>query len=123
MMACGAVAAVMGAGCQRVVTPPPMQINPSPIVLDEAMQHRDWDRSTAYYPNGVTVAGPTGLYVRADPRLPALAQGAVETPLFVGQVILLPFDFLWDPPWKDVAYPRAQAPASYTAAPPSDNSY
>jgi hypothetical protein len=112
-----------GAGCQRVMPPPSMVINPAPIVIDEAMQRRDWDESTAYYTNGVTVAGPTGIYFESDPRLPLLARGAIDTPLFVGHTIALPFDFIWDPPWKDVAYPRAQAPASYTAVPPSTNEY
>lgn len=103
--------------------PPSMRINPTPIATDPAMEHRNWASSTAAYANGVTVASPTGLYVRADPRLPTLAQGAVETPLFLGQVIILPFDILWDPPWKPIAYPRAQAPSSYTAAPPTNTTY
>ena len=111
------------AGCQRVMPPPSMRINPDPLVIDEAMQRREWDRSTAEYANGVTVAGPTGIYFEPDPRLPTVARGAIETPLFIGHVIALPFDLIWDPPWEDVAYPRAQAPASYTAAPPSGNTY
>ena len=119
----GSLVAGAFAGCQRVTPPPSMRINPEPIVIDDAMQRRDWDRSTAYYRNGVTVAGPTGVYFESDPRLPAVARGAIETPLLVGHTIALPFDLIWDPPWEDVAYPRAQAPASYTAAPPSTNDY
>ena len=110
-------------GCQRVTDPPPMAINNAPIVVDQAMLRRDFEPTTAYYANGVTIAGPTGIYFESDPRLPAVVRGAVDTPLFVGHVLLLPFDLLWDPWWEDVAYPRGQAPTSYTAAPPSDRQY
>jgi hypothetical protein len=100
-----------------------MEVNPTPIVVDEAMQRRDWPLQTASYENGVTVAGPTGQYLQPDKSLPQYAQMPIEYPLFLGQVILLPFDLLWDPPWKDVAYPRAQMPPTYTAAPRTDVSY
>jgi hypothetical protein len=101
-----------------------MRIDNQPLVIDEAMQRRDWDQSTAYYANGVTVAGPTGVYFEPHDRVPpGLPRGAVEAPLFVGHVVLLPFDMLWDPYWEDVAYPRAQSPASYTQAPRSDTDY
>jgi hypothetical protein len=121
VMAAAGVAGV--GGCEQVLPPPSMRINSEPVVVDEAMQRRDWPLVTAEYANGVTVAGPTGQYFRADRRLPQVAQGAIETPLFVGQVALMPFDFLWDPPWEDVQYPRAQAPASYTDAPPTNTTY
>jgi hypothetical protein len=118
-----ALVAAAGTGCQWVGSPPSMRINDTPIAVDPAMERRDWPMQTAYYQNGVTVAGPTGQYVRPDRSLPQYAVAAMETPLAVGQIALLPFDFLWDPPWKDVAYPRAQAPASYTAAPPTNVTY
>lgn len=119
-----AIAAGAGTGCQWVGSPPSMRINDAAIAVDPAMEHRDWPMQTAYYANGVTVAGPTGQYLRPDQGLPQYAQMPIEYPLFVGQsFFLLPFDILWDPPWKDVAYPRAQAPASYTAAPPTNVTY
>lgn len=114
---------VAGVGCQRVGPPPSMLINDTPIVIDEAMQRRDWPQTTAEYANGVTVARPTGVYWEPDPELPQTARAAIETPLFLAHSLLLPFDMIWDPFWEEVAYPRAQAPASYTAAPPSDREY
>src|SRR5215218_6143979 len=65
-------------GCQRTQPPRPDRLNDAPLVVDEAMQIRDWDRSTATYANGGVVAGaaritfePTGnsrlTYVAADP--------------------------------------------------------
>ena len=48
-------------GCQGIDREqPPAPVNDTPLVVDEAMQIRDWDRSTNYYANGATVAGGTG---------------------------------------------------------------
>ena len=126
VMTAAVVAFAAGAGCQKVVPPAPMALNNEPIVVDEAMQRRDFEPVTAYWANGVTVAGPTGVYFEPHNKVPpGVARGAVESPLFVMHTILLPFDMLWDPWWEDVAYPRGQSEAatSYTHAPPSDRTY
>src|SRR5215207_2253812 len=52
---------VAAAGCQNIVPPPTKSaVNNTPLVVDEAMQVRDNERTTAYYANGATVAGGTG---------------------------------------------------------------
>ena len=123
VMPIAAFAVLATSGCQRVTTPPPMAVNTAPIVVDEAMLRRDFEPVTAYHANGVTIAGPTGVYFEPKPDLPPTVRSVIEVPLFVGHTVMLPFDMIWDPWWEDVAYPRGQAPPSYTAAPPSDTQY
>ena len=44
-LACGAA---LASGCQRTVPPSSRSpVNATPLLIDEAMQVRDWDRSTA----------------------------------------------------------------------------
>lgn len=117
------VGVMAAGGCQWVTPPPTARVNDTPIVVDEAMEHRDWSATTAYYANGVTVAGPTGQYFEPDQRIPEELRWPIEYPLFVGQVAALPFDFLWNPPWEDVAYPGVSVPPSYTAVPPTNVQY
>src|SRR4051812_14255835 len=48
-------------GCAKHSKPAPavaMEPEPPPLVIDEATQMRDWDRSTAYYANGDVKSEP-----------------------------------------------------------------
>src|SRR5690349_12219671 len=59
--AAAAAAAGIG-GCQRLGNTPPEQLNPTPLVVDEAMQRRDWQPpQPATYENMSVVARPTGV--------------------------------------------------------------
>lgn len=124
-LACGAALALAGlaGGCQWAGPPPTERVNTTPVVIDEAMQRRDWDQSVAYYQNGAVVAGPTATYLRPDPELPELAQGALETPLFVANVVIFPFTWVAAPPWADVVYRGMNLEPTYTAAPPTNTTY
>jgi hypothetical protein len=49
-------AALLIGGCATADTPQP--VNQRPLVVDQAMQARDWNQSEAIYPSGSFVAGP-----------------------------------------------------------------
>jgi len=103
-------------GCQRVQPPQPDRLNDAPLLVDEAMQIRDWDRSTAYYANGNTVAGHTRLTFepKDDNRLNYLADPAIG----LGNFVIIPFTYFWDLPFSKVEYQGAIVPPSHYAVPP-----
>src|SRR5689334_13883954 len=102
--ALGLTVLVAGIGCQSALPGPSERLSTKPLVVDEAMQRRDWEPTTAHYQSGATVAGPTGFWWEADQSRPEWQQGLVETPLFVAQVLMLPFTLAVQPPWTQVIY-------------------
>src|SRR5438270_704595 len=54
----------LAAGCEVKQPPPPEPVSHAPLVVDPAMQHRQWPVSVAHYANGSTVAWPTGALLR-----------------------------------------------------------
>jgi hypothetical protein len=112
----GALTAVIG--CQPVQPTVSEKLNDRPLIIDEAMQQRNWEPTVARYQSGATVAGPTGFLFEPLDTMPQWQQGLVETPLFVGQVILLPVTLIAQPVWTPVTYRGIRTEASYTAAPP-----
>jgi hypothetical protein len=125
---CRACAAVVAAGllsgCQFTgPTPPAEKLNSTPLVVDEAMQLRDWEPVSATYQSGATVAGPTLFFVEPDPTLPMGEDFITENVLFVGQVALMPVTAVFQPPWSDVTYRGVRMEPSYTASPPLETDY
>lgn len=113
----GAVAGASLVGCagpaRRPYTPPPM-------VVDEAMQKRDWERSVAYYPNGDTVSGHNRFPIRSDARIgeSEYADAAYDIGASLVQTVALPFTYLFIPPFAPAVYTGEQIGPSYTAMPP-----
>src|SRR6185369_5229270 len=65
ILALGFTGAILaGLGCQATVPPRADKLNNPPLIVDEAMQRREWDRSISHYPNGDTVAGGTGYFLQ-----------------------------------------------------------
>src|SRR4051794_23689414 len=92
-------------GCQNISKPPAAdEYNNSPLVIDEAMQRREWEAVNAPYESGDFVAGPTGFWYAPKDDLGYTQRQLVESPMFVGQVILLPYTLSVQPPWSDVVY-------------------
>ena len=93
------------AGCQRTAD---IQERPafsmSPLVIDSAIQHRNWEPSVVEYPNGDVVAGPTLFPYETRRTDPGWQQALFAPVLFVGQTIALPFHAFVTPPWSQVAY-------------------
>lgn len=106
-------------GCQRTAD---IQEEPAlstaPLVLDRAIQHRDWEPSVVEYPNGAVVAGPTLFPYETTRTDPNWQQALLAPWLFVGQTIISPFQAIVTPPWSEVTYRGVDVDPSYTAVPP-----
>ena len=96
-----AVLAIAGAGCQAIV-PPPVRapVNDTPLVVDEAMQMRDWDRSTNYYANGATIAGGTGYLWQTHEAINPDHRRLVEAPVAVLNMASMPVGLLLNSPFE-----------------------
>jgi hypothetical protein len=93
-----------------------MELNPSILVEDQAMQHRDWQRSALVYQNTSTLAGPTArVWTTTDTQG---ANAVTDIVVFSGNVIFGPFTYLTVPPWTPIYYRAVNVPPSYTAVPP-----
>src|SRR4051794_10182277 len=99
-----ALIVLLGAGgCQFARNEAPkMNLNQSPLIADEAMQRRDWDRSPANYANGDPLAGPD--LVVLEPAGPDLVQRASDPMTALVNAIISPVTTVITPPWKDMVY-------------------
>jgi hypothetical protein len=113
----------VGAGCQSNVSTATDDYNNAPLVIDEAMQRREWEPVTASYESGDTVAGPTGFKYVPRNDLGYVQTQLVEPALFVGQVLILPINMIAEPPGTDVVYRGAVQEPTYTAVPPLETDF
>jgi hypothetical protein len=92
---------------------------PPPLVVDEAMQRRDFERSVAYYPNGDTVAGVNRFPIRSgtDVGENDYAAALFDLGASIGQTIVLPFTYLFIPPFAPEVFHSDDIGPSYTAMP------
>ena len=88
------------------------------LLVDPAMEVRDWQPVMAYYANGDTVAGPTGFSYRTDPNLPRWAGPLVDAPIFAAQAVALPVNLAVQDPCSRRVYTGATLEPTYTAMPP-----
>ena len=104
------------AGCakrqQQTQTPPP-------LVIDGAMQRREWDRSVAYYPNGDTVSGYNRFPIRTDAMEGENEYGAAffDIAASLVQTAALPFTYIFIPPFSKAVYHGDDIRPTYTAMP------
>src|SRR5205814_4103813 len=95
--------------------------NQTPLIVDEAMQLRDWEPVTANWESGATIAGPTGFVFEPSPTLPPYEDMLVENGLFIGQVLAVPLTLSMEPPSTDIIYRGVRQEPSYTAVPPLES--
>lgn len=105
-------------GCQRANQTQVAVLNPTPIVEDEAMKLRQWSPSSARYPNGQTVAGPTLFALEPRRGMPEYRYLYTDAGVYLGNVFMLPYRFYQIPPWREVIYPGEVIGPSFTAMPP-----
>jgi hypothetical protein len=106
-----------GGGCKfHRNDPPRMNLNQSPLIVDEAMQKRDWERSTVQYANGDTIAGPHLIVVESAG--PAWLQRVTDPAVSTANNVAIPATTILSPPWKDVIYQGMVIPPTYSAQPP-----
>jgi hypothetical protein len=113
--------AVLAGGCtcpiQRVKNQPPDPVSDAPVIVDAAMQIREWDRSVAHYQNGDTFANPTLFLYEPTWHQPEYFYYFIETPLFIGQTIAMPVVMVMTPPWSSVKYTGVTTEPTFTAMP------
>lgn len=122
--AAGLVAA--GAGCQRAPEPRAEDVSTEPLVVDEAMQARDWPQVAANFQAGGVDAGVTrfphqpqtqgggaGRALFGDER----GNAVLDPVLFIGQSFMLPFTYFVDPPFTKKNHRGVIYEPTYTAMP------
>ena len=107
---------LLATGCQRVQLNRPVALNDNPIVVDEAMQIRDWDRSTANYASGAVVAGAPR--VTWEPKNDNRYNYAADPAIGVANIVTIPFTYIRTPWGKTVVHRGAITPPTHTAVPP-----
>lgn len=92
---------------------------PPPLVIDGAMQRREWERSVAYYPNGDTVSGHNRFPIRTTAAPGENEYGAAFFDIAVSmvQTAALPFTYVFIPPFSKAVYHGDDVGPSYTAMP------
>ena len=105
-------------GCQTVVGPTAERLNDKPLIVDEAMQKRDWDRTTAFYANGDTVAGGYGYMFRTHETIPDPYKRVVEPAMATANIALLPIGIFVNSPFSTEVYQGVIIPPTHTAMPP-----
>lgn len=115
-----AVGLVTAGGCTNNIEPEPQAETVQPMVVDEAMQTRDWEPVAVVYQNGDTIGGIDRAPVK--PRFVTNSQyiqGGAAPFLFIAQAVVSPITFLWAPPFEPVATQGEVFRPTYTGAPPA----
>lgn len=109
------------AGCQTVlppkVEPVALMEDQQPLVIDEATQLRDYEKSTLYYPSSATEAGSTRAPFASRDNAGKVERAFVEPALFLVNVASIPVDVFIKPPFSPYDWHGAVTDATYTAQP------
>lgn len=94
-------------------------LNDTPLVIDDAMQAReDWDRSSAVYPSGASVAGGTGYVWESSDRVPGEYRRLTDAPVAVLNFLSMPIGLLTNSPLKSQVSRGEVVPPTFHANPP-----
>lgn len=107
---------VLSTGCQRIPPNRPVALNDAPLIVDEAMQIRDWDRSTGYYASGNVPAGATRLTF--EPKNDNRYNYAFDPLIGLANFAIIPFTYFRTPPFTTIVHQGAIVPPTHTAMPP-----
>ena len=90
-----------------------------PLIVDEAMQRREWERSVSYYPNGDTVSGHNRFPIRTteQPGTSEYVAAAYDIGASLVQTVALPFTYIFVPPFAKAVYHGEDVGPTYTAMP------
>lgn len=104
-------------GCAQSLKPHAAELSQTPLIVDSAMQKREWDRTAALYPSGGVPAWNTRFHYEASSSEPAWIKPISEPVAFLGQTAFLPITLITARPFTPVVYRGVQEPASSTAFP------
>jgi hypothetical protein len=102
-------------GCQKKSTLPRGQVSTEPLVVDAAMQKREWEPTTAFYENGATYNFTTGFAYEPVPGQPDYAYYYADAGTYVLNLVTLPYTLVTA---GKSASGAETLPPSYTASPP-----
>ena len=105
-------------GCQAIVPESTERLNNTPLIVDDAMQKRQWDQSTSYYANGDTVADGTGYMFETHETVPDGWRRVVEPAITTMNIALLPIGVFVNSPIKEQVYQGGIIPPTHHAMPP-----
>lgn len=115
------MSAVLGAmaigGCQRINNVPPDALDDTPIQTDPAMARREWQESRATYPNTGIRTTPSLFTFQSQPNRPGYQYALTEFPVFLTNVVLIPYQVFAEPVWRQREYRAATIPPSYSSMP------
>jgi len=124
-----ASAIILAGGCQAISQSQPLVLlpkpqlpdrtDPVPMTMDDAMRARQWQPTPAVYPSMSSTTGPSDLVLVPNEKTPPAIQCAVETPLFITDLLLMPIAMVEAPPWTEVEGSAFYVLPTYTANPPS----
>lgn len=114
-----AASLAMIAGCQvQQPIPGPEPVSTTPILVDPAMQARNWDPSVANYQSDLVMAWPDYAPLKSKSK-PMWETPFTETGLFIGNTFYLPYGMCVDDlPTKMIAYKSMNMEPTFTAMPP-----
>ena len=97
----------------------PQPVTRPPLIVDEAMQRRDWERSVAWYPNGDTVSGHNRFPIRTsvEPGTNEYGAAAFDIVASMAQTVALPFTYIFIPPFSRAVYRGEDIGPTYTGMP------
>lgn len=114
------IAAMPGCSTRQPVRYEPVER--TPVVGDDAMALRQWPPSYSYYANGAT-AGWSTRYPLTTIKNGVESQNIVMEPiLFIGETILLPVEFVANPPFVPQVYHGVEYRPTYSFQPPLPSS-
>jgi len=115
------VLAAAAVGCQVKKADAPVALNDTPLVIDGAMQARDWDQSKALYENGRVPANTDRFILQtSDKAADNNWSWATDTPIFLANSVIFPFTYFGDPPGQWVEHPSVTTPTTYNASPKTE---
>jgi len=118
---CGAIVAAMLAciGCESPVIGPPAEPVVSTMVIDKAMQDRDFSPTPVYFVNTTVQTGNDGVTLVLKHGEPCYVYYFMDTPTFLTNLAAMPGSAVLTPPTEDVPNRGATFPPSHTDARPS----
>ena len=111
--------AMTAAGCQGINKhQEPAPVNNTPLVVDEAMQIRDWDRNTSYYANGATIAGGTAYCWETADGVNPDHRRFIDGPVAALNIVCMPVGLFVNSPFEKQVIHGEIIPPTYTGQPP-----
>lgn len=106
----------LSVGCVETSTSSVGLVNTEPLVVDQAMQQRNWEPSYAYYANGDTPSWSVGFGYSPRSDLQPYQYYFADTGTYLLNLVTMPYTFYQQR--GGLVSTGVQLPPTYTAVPP-----